>query len=86
MIQQSLAVLLKNRTAFVIAHRLSTIISADKIVVLDQGQIVEVGSHAELMKQGGRYREMVRLQTRSDDGPDAFMEEASLPIASAVAP
>ncbi len=86
LIQQSLALLLKNRTAFVIAHRLSTIISADKIVVLDQGRIVEVGSHAELMQQGGRYREMVRLQTRSDDNPSSLVADVPLSIADAVTP
>ncbi len=63
LIQRSLAELLQDRTAFVIAHRLSTIAGADKIVVIDDGRIVEVGSHQELLDQGGRYREMVHLQT-----------------------
>lgn len=66
LIQQSLTHLLRGRTALVIAHRLSTIQGADKIVVLDQGGIVEVGSHEELMRQDGRYREMVRLQTQRE--------------------
>ena len=48
---------------FVIAHRLSTIMHADKIVVLEQGRIVETGTHSELMEQSGRYRQMVELQT-----------------------
>lgn len=63
LIQASLAELLQDRTAFVIAHRLSTISGADKIVVLDEGRIVEVGTHDGLLDHGGRYRDMVHLQT-----------------------
>lgn len=63
LIQKSLAELLEDRTAFVIAHRLSTIRNADKIVVLEEGRIVEVGSHETLLQHGGRYRDMVHLQT-----------------------
>jgi ATP-binding cassette, subfamily B, bacterial len=62
LIQQSLADLLRGRTSFVIAHRLSTIRHADRILVLDDGAIVEIGSHRELMAGGGRYRDMVDLQ------------------------
>ena len=63
LIQKGLTKLLQGRTSFVIAHRLSTIRSADRILVLDGGRIIESGSHEELMAQGGRYREMVSLQT-----------------------
>ena len=70
LIQNSLADLLRGRTAFVIAHRLSTIAGADKIVVLEDGRIVEVGSHDQLLKDGGRYRDMVMLQM-SDATNDA---------------
>lgn len=63
LIHQSLARLMQGRTSIVIAHRLSTVTRADKIVVLEQGRIVEVGSHSELMGRSGRYRQMVELQT-----------------------
>jgi ATP-binding cassette subfamily B protein/subfamily B ATP-binding cassette protein MsbA len=63
-IQRSLTALMENRTCFVIAHRLSTITHADRIVVLDRGRIREIGSHEALMAAGGRYCEMVKLQTR----------------------
>ena len=62
LIQQSLDQLLRGRTSFVIAHRLSTIRHADRILVLDDGAIVEAGSHGELMAGSGLYRDMVELQ------------------------
>lgn len=69
LIQRSLAELLHGRTAFVIAHRLSTIRGADKIVVIQDGEIVQVGNHEELLAQPGRYREMIRLQTADGQFP-----------------
>ncbi len=63
LIHQSLERLMLGRTSFVIAHRLSTIVRADKIVVMDQGRIVETGTHTELMAVSGRYRQMVEMQT-----------------------
>lgn len=63
LIQHSLSDLLRGRTAFVIAHRLSTIRGADKIVVIDDGRIVQVGTHDALLEQSGRYRDMILLQT-----------------------
>jgi ATP-binding cassette, subfamily B, bacterial len=62
LIQQSLAQLLRGRTSFVIAHRLSTIRHADRILVLDDGAIAEIGSHSELIAGSGLYRDMVELQ------------------------
>jgi subfamily B ATP-binding cassette protein MsbA len=57
-IQEGLRRLRQGRTSFVIAHRLSTIRSADQILVLEAGEVVERGSHAQLMALGGRYREL----------------------------
>lgn len=62
-LQTTLTEVLRNRTAIVIAHRLSTIKDADIIVVLDGGQIVEQGTHDELMAHHGRYSELVALQS-----------------------
>lgn len=62
LIQQSLAELMRGRTSFVIAHRLSTITNADRIVVLQEGRIVESGTHDQLLARRGRYRQMVELQ------------------------
>jgi subfamily B ATP-binding cassette protein MsbA len=58
LIQDGLRSLRRGRTTFVIAHRLSTIRSADQILVLEQGEIVERGTHAELIARGGRYRQL----------------------------
>ena len=61
-IQAALAQLVRNRTTFVIAHRLSTVEQADRIVVLDAGELVEAGTHAELLARDGRYAQLYRLQ------------------------
>ena len=69
LIQSSMAALMENRTCFVIAHRLSTIASADRIVVLENGRITEIGTHHSLMELGGRYHEMVIMQTNTASMP-----------------
>ncbi|MEK4347174.1 ABC transporter ATP-binding protein [Paenibacillus sp. FSL P4-0184] len=61
-IQHALSVLLPGRTCLVIAHRLSTIQNADQIVVLEHGQIVELGNHEDLLRRNGRYKELYEMQ------------------------
>lgn len=68
-VQESLENLMKNRTSVVIAHRLSTIKNASRIVVIDRGEIVEAGTHDNLMNQNGLYRRLVEMQsfTKSEE-------------------
>jgi ATP-binding cassette, subfamily B, bacterial len=61
-VQAALTEALSGRTAVVIAHRLSTIRAADQILVIESGQIVERGTHADLLAAGGRYEELHRTQ------------------------
>jgi ATP-binding cassette subfamily B multidrug efflux pump len=65
-IQSALNVVLKDRTAVVVAHRLSTIEKMDRIIVLDQGQVIEQGSHSKLMQAGGAYSRLVEMQFKAD--------------------
>jgi ATP-binding cassette subfamily B protein len=62
LVQQGLEALEKGRTTLVIAHRLATVLNAGRIVVLERGEIVAQGTHAELMRQGGLYASLARLQ------------------------
>lgn len=62
-IREALLKITKGRTSFIIAHRLSTIKDSDIIILLENGQIAEMGNHAELMKQNGKYASMYRTQT-----------------------
>ncbi len=67
LIQASMATLLSGRTTFMIAHRLSTIRRADLILLMDDGRVVERGTHDELMRLGGQYRDMVQRQMATGD-------------------
>lgn len=62
MVQKALVNLMKNRTTIVVAHRLSTVMHADKIVVLEDGKVREVGRHAELLTSNGLYQRLYEMQ------------------------
>jgi ATP-binding cassette subfamily B protein len=66
-IQAELQGVARNKTTLVIAHRLSTVVDAHQILVMEQGRIVERGTHNELLARNGRYAEMWRLQQSGDD-------------------
>ena len=68
-IQDALEKLMKDRTTFVIAHRLSTVESADRIIVMEQGRVIESGTHTSLLASNGQYATLYRLQFQ--DEPDA---------------
>jgi len=92
MIQDGLRQLRAGRTTFVIAHRLSTIRSADQILVLEEGEIVERGSHAELIGKGGRYRQLHDKQYKFEadrfinPGEDFTPEPAKVAALKTVSP
>ncbi|MGI5146795.1 ABC transporter ATP-binding protein [Plantactinospora sp. CA-294935] len=77
-VQAALGEALADRTALVIAHRLSTVRAADQILVVEEGRIVERGTHDELLAAGGRYEELYRTQFEQDERPRAE-EEALVP-------
>jgi subfamily B ATP-binding cassette protein MsbA len=70
-IQQALAELMKGRTTLVIAHRLSTVQNAELIVVMQEGRIIERGTHTELLARGGAYTALYRLQFRESEAAEA---------------
>ena len=80
LVQDGLRSLRRGRTTFVIAHRLSTVRSADQILVLQAGEIVERGDHTSLMASVGRYRQLYERQFRTDD--DHFMNPGEMPVPS----
>ncbi len=95
LIQDGLAALRRGRTTFVIAHRLSTIQSADQILVIEGGQVVERGTHLELLAHAGRYRQLYDKQYRlernrfvnpGEEGGGGEPEEASPPVAQRMVP
>ena len=66
-IREALECLMETRTTFIIAHRIQSVMSADLILVLDKGKVIQMGTHAELLAQEGMYRQIYDLQTRIDD-------------------
>jgi ATP-binding cassette subfamily B protein len=86
LIQQGMETLMKNSTSFIIAHRLSTIKKANRIIVIEDGQISEIGSHSELLKKGGKYYNLYTKQFRNqmEQVYDPFKElggASGLPLA-----
>jgi len=79
LIQEGLQEVMKGRTSIVIAKRLSTIRGADKIVILDKGRILQVGTHEELLKQGGFYRKLFESQFAEEDVEKAIRLELAEP-------
>ena len=75
LIQRSLASLMQDRTSFVIAHRLSTIRHANRIVVIEEGAVREVGTHDELLEKDGRYAELLKMQLEGDDDLGSMLEQ-----------
>jgi ATP-binding cassette subfamily B protein len=76
-IQNALKKLLENRLAIIIAHRLSTIRLCDEIIVINQGEIVEKGTHSELMKKGGIYSSFYKMQFREEEGIEETIKTKS---------
>ena len=65
LVQEALERLMKGRTTFVIAHRLSTVVGANRIVVLDRGRIVDMGTHEELLSRRGLYAKLCEAQFKT---------------------
>jgi ATP-binding cassette, subfamily B, bacterial len=66
-IRSAMQLLMKNRTTFIIAHRIQTVMTADLILVLDRGRVVQAGQHAQLLAEEGSYRQIYEIQTRIED-------------------
>ena len=79
-IQHALINLMHGRTTFIIAHRLSTVHRADLILVMDDGKIVEKGTHAELLAQNGLYRDIYELQLSDQESFRETMETLGVPV------
>jgi ATP-binding cassette subfamily B protein len=80
LIQRGMEALMKGRTSFIVAHRLSTIKRADRILVIEDGQISEMGTHSELLRKGGKYYQLYTRQFRHQMAQvlDPYQEEPSL--------
>ena len=78
-VQAALEAAMADRTTLVIAHRLATVLKADRIVVLDAGRIVDVGTHAQLVARGGLYAKLASMQFAPDTAPDRSTVTASNP-------
>jgi ATP-binding cassette subfamily B protein len=75
LIQEALKRVMAKRTSIVIAHRLSTILAADQILVIDRGQVVERGTHPELMAKKGLYAQLYKTQFRKHEGAPVTLED-----------
>jgi ATP-binding cassette subfamily B protein len=77
-IRRAMENLMENRTTFIIAHRIQSVMKADLILVLDQGRIVQMGTHEDLLKQDGMYRQIFDIQTKIDEELEKEIASASL--------
>jgi ATP-binding cassette subfamily B protein len=85
-LQKALDEVMKDRTTFVIAHRLATIRNADRILVFEQGEVIEMGTFEELVARGGRFEALARAQYLVTDKPAATLpDEAASPLAAKIA-
>jgi len=68
------------RTTFIIAHRIQTVMQADKILILDKGRVVQQGTHRELIKQDGLYREIYNIQAKIEEDIQQEVSDVGLPV------
>jgi ATP-binding cassette subfamily B protein len=75
LIRRGMGLVMRGRTTFVIAHRISTVKRADLVIVLEDGRITQLGTHEQLMRQHGHYREIAAVQLYGDSGPPRLPED-----------
>ena len=85
-IRQALNALMENRTSFVIAHRIQSVMEADLILVMDKGEIVQSGLHADLLAQEGIYRQIYDIQTRIESELEKEIDQSKLSGDNGAAP